>query len=349
MKSVLAMVILAVLLALLPGCEDVVYRGYEEDSTPTGSGNTAGEDEFLLYLNYWNPDGNSPQIEFDSARTSAAVQVDTRLNSRYGQSGSGNTVRINLDNVSIADQQGCYEIQAIETEEFRGNAWHSTTEYVAYHEPVSAPAVVLALDVSASLGADFQRVKTHAKAFVRRVKILAPGAAIGIVDFAGEVHQLAPTADTSAVLAYIDGLLQGQFTALYAGMDAGITLLANSAGEGKALVTFTDGNDNNSPSHLTPAYLKERLESPDPGGRHIKSFTIGLQGRDGVDPEVLTALTSETGLAAFPETVGELGKVFEHFSRAVALSYHLTYVRNRQPIPENEKRAVRLRIAAAAR
>ncbi|MCB0304896.1 MAG: hypothetical protein KDI38_14085, partial [Calditrichaeota bacterium] len=84
MKSVLAMVILAVLLALLPGCEDVVYRGYEEDSTPTGSGNTAGEDEFLLYLNYWNPDGNSPQIEFDSARTSAAVQVDTRLNSRYG-------------------------------------------------------------------------------------------------------------------------------------------------------------------------------------------------------------------------------------------------------------------------
>lgn len=346
MKTMLVIIFLA---ALLTGCEDVVYRGYEEGSAPAGNGNTAGEDEFLLYLNYWNPDGNSPQVEFDSARSSAAVQVDTRLNTRYGQSGSGNTVRVSLENVSIADRQGCYEIQAIETEEFRGNAWHSTTEYVAYHEPVSAPAVVLALDVSASLGEDFQRVKSYAQDFVRRVKSLAPGAAIGIADFAGEVHQLAPTADTSAVLAYVDGLTQGQFTALYAGMDAGITLLENSAGEGKALVTFTDGNDNNSPPHLTPAYLKERLQSTDPGGQRIKSFTIGLQGRDGVDPEVLTALTSATGLAAFPETVGELGKVFEHFSRAVALSYHLTYVRNRQPIPENEKRAVRLRIAAAAR
>jgi hypothetical protein len=125
-------------------------------------------------------------------------------------------------------------------------------------------------------------------------------------------------------------------------------MLESEDAEGKSLLVFTDGTDNNSDPEFTAPYLVEKLNTP-ASGVQINSFTIGLQGRGGVDRPVLEELAANGGAAAFPNNIDELGTVFEDFSNTIANVYNLTYVRNQQVVPEVDKRKVRFVIEGTAK
>ena len=123
-------------------------------------------------------------------------------------------------------------------------------------------------------------------------------------------------------------------------------MLQENSAEGKAIVTFTDGTDNNSDPQYTPEFLTNRLEN-DPNNILINSFTIGLEGNGGVDKPVLEKLAANGGVAAFPRNITELETVFNQFSTSISNVYNLTYIRNQQVIPQSDPVKLRFVIKAS--
>jgi len=298
--------------------------------------------EFELYIDFWNPQGNNPQIAFDAVNSSPEVKIDF-TKTFAGVAVPPQFTNVIIDNVRIIDAQGTnYSIDGITAYEWKEelNDWKVDVEFTMNYTLVQDLAVMMVLDASASLGNDFQKVKEYANDFIIEVLKEIPNARIGIVDFSDEIHVFPPTNNKAALQNYIASLDQGPFTSLYEAVNRGIDVLESLNAEGKSLLVFTDGTDNNSDPEFTPAYLMNRLQNPS-GAIPISSFTIGLQGNGGVDKPVLDALAVNGGDSAFPDNIDQLGAVFNKFSSSIANVYKLTYVRNQQVIPVDDKRKVR--------
>lgn len=306
--------------------------------------------DFELYIDFWNTQGTNPQITFDAQNSSPEVKID------FSKTFAGIAVppkftNVIIDNVRIIDDNDVnYEINKITAYEFREdiNDWKEDVEFTLNYTQVQDLTIMMVLDASASLGEDLAKVKQYASNFVTQVLAEIPSARIGIVDFSDEIHSFPPTNSKVALQNYIADIKQGPFTSLYEAVNIGIEMLENTTAEGKTLLVFTDGTDNNSNPEFTPAYLLDKLDNPG-SPVHINSFTIGLEGRGGVDKPVLEALAANGGSAAFPKNIDELGNVFEKFSSSIANVYNLTYVRNQQVIPEIDKRKLRFVIKGTAK
>ncbi len=315
-----------------------------------GDQNDPKNREFELYIDFWNTQGNNPQITFDAVNTSPEVKID------FTKTFAGITVppkftNVIIDNVRIIDDNNVnYEINGITAYEWRDDIddWKEDVEFTMNYTQVQDLLIVMVLDASASLGSDFEKVKIYANNFIIKVLTEIPTARIGIVDFSDEIHSFPPTNNKVALQNYIASLEQGPFTSLYEAVNIGIDYLQNGDAEGKTLLVFTDGTDNNSDPEYTPEYLLDKLENT-PSGVSINSFTIGLEGNGGVDKPVLEELASSSGTAAFPKTIDELGSVFEKFSSSIANVYNLTYVRNQQVIPATDKARLRFVIQGTAK
>jgi len=155
-----------------------------------------------------------------------------------------------------------------------------------------------------------------------------------VVSFSDVINSMPLTSDPNTISNYIDGIQQGPFTSLYEAMNTGVDSLLSHNAESRAILTFTDGTDNNSNPSYTPAYLKNKLEN-NPSGILINSFTIGLEGNGGVDRTILEDLAINGGVAEFPSSISGLRSVFEKFSSSISNVYNFTYVRNQQPISGN--------------
>ncbi len=307
-----------------------------------GAGPDSENRDFELYIDFWNTQGTNPQIAFDAVNSSPEVKIDF-TKTFAGVAVPPQFTNVIIDNVRIIDAQGTnYSINGITAYEWREdiNDWKIDVEFTMDYTLVQDLAVVMVLDASASLGQDFQKVKEYANNFVIEVFKEIPNARIGIVDFSDEIHVFPPTNNKAALQNYIASLTQGPFTSLYEAMNEGINVLEGLTAEGKSLLVFTDGTDNNSDPEFTPAYLMNRLENS-ASQTTISSFTIGLQGNGGVDKPVLDALALNGGDSAFPSNIDQLGEVFRTFSSSIANVYNLTYVRNQQVIPVDDKRKVR--------
>lgn len=304
--------------------------------------------EFQLYIDFWNPNGSQPEISFDEANTSDAIRID--FDKTFGGSAVENSfTEVVIDNFRIIDNSNVnYEISNITAYEYREelNDWKEDVEFRMEYETIEDMAVVLVLDRSESLGEDFAKTKEYAINFVSQIFAETDQLQVGVVDFADEVNMTPLTSDVSAVTDYIENLEQGRFTTLYEAVNTGVNALQEVEAEAKAIIIFTDGTDNNSNPEYTPQYLAEKIKT-DEGKSKIISFTIGLEGKGGVDRSVLNTLTVNGGVATFPRSVHELQGVFENFSRGIANVYNLTYTRNRQPIPENNP--VKLRFSIQTR
>jgi hypothetical protein len=123
-------------------------------------------------------------------------------------------------------------------------------------------------------------------------------------------------------------------------------MLHSTHAESKAILTFTDGTDNNSDPQYTPAYLLSQLNG-NPGDVPISSFTIGLDGNGGVDKPVLDVLAVNGGASAFPRNIQELQGVFNAFSEGISTVYKLTYIRNQQVIPDTNPAKLRFVLKAS--
>lgn len=298
--------------------------------------------EFQLYIDFWNPGGDQPEISLDAENTSEFVRIDFE-ETFEGQATGSSFSEVVIDNFRIIDTENRnYVIDNIRAYEFRNelNGWREDVEFRMDYERVEDMAVVLVLDRSESLGEDFERVKTYATDFVNRLYTEKSQLQVGVVDFADQVSSLQLSRNGADVNTYISELKQGRFTSLYDAMNRGINMLNEVNAESKALVVFTDGTDNNSNVEFSPAFLEDRLRNSEEKIK-ISSFAIGLEGKGGVDQHVLQALSLNGGIAAFPNNLQQLERVFEDFSGGIANVYRLTYTRNRQSIPENKP--VRLR------
>jgi len=303
-----------------------------------------------LYIDFWNNLGTTPQITFDAQNSSPEVKID------FSKTFAGVAVppkftNVIIDNVRIIDDNNInYQIDKITAYEWKEDIddWKEDVEFTCDYKQVQDLSVMLVLDASASLGEDFSKVKQYASNFITAVLDEIPNARIGVIDFSDEIHSFPPTNNKVALQNYIASTTQGPFTSLYEAMNLGIETLEHMTAEGKTLLVFTDGTDNNSNPEFTPQYLLDKLETTS-GGVRINSFTIGLEGNGGVDKPVLEELAANGGSAAFPKNIDELGKVFEKFSSSIANVYNLTYIRNQQVIPDTDKRKLRFVIKGTAK
>ena len=306
--------------------------------------------EFELYIDYWNTQGTNPQITFDAVNSSPEVKID------FSQTFAGiavppNYTNVIIDNVRIIDANDVnYQIDGITAYEWREELdnWKEDVEFTMNYTQVQDLSVIMVLDESASLGEDFEKVKQYASSFITNVLAEIPNARIGIVDFADQIHSFPATNNKTALINYIASLQQGPFTTLYESVNVGIDMLEDMDAEAKVLLVFTDGTDNNSDPEFTPTYILDRLNNTTSDVK-ITSFTIGLEGKGGVDKPVLTEMAANGGSAAFPKNADELGKVFLKFSSSIANVYNLTYVRNQQVVPDSDKRRLRFVIKGTAK
>ncbi len=290
--------------------------------------------KFQLFIDYWNPDGNSPEISFDEGNTSDAIRID--FDNTFGGTVLGSSLtEVAIDNFRIIDQyNGNHQIKRITAYEYRPDVkdWKEDVEFTMEYETIEDLAVVLVLDRSESLGEDFTKVKDYASDFVDRIFRETGWIQVGVVDFADDVNTLPLTNRQNDVTDYISSLQQGRFTTLYEAVNRGVNMLQEVQAEAKAIVIFTDGTDNNSNLEYNPDFLAQKIRGDEEKERVI-SFSIGLDGKGEVDKNVLNKLTANVGVSSFPRSVEELQQVFEDFSGGIANVYQLTYIRNRQPIP----------------
>ncbi len=304
--------------------------------------------QFELFIDFWNPQGTNPQIRFDAQNSSPEVRID------FSKTFAGIAVppkftNVIIDNVRLIDDNNInYHINQINAYEWRTdiNDWKVDVEFVMQFDQVQDLAVILVLDASASLGDDFTNVKAFAYDFITKVLADIPSAKIGIVDFSDEINSFGLTDNSTALSSYMQSINQGPFTTLYEAMNLGIEMLQNTQAESKAILTFTDGTDNNSDPQYTPAFLLEQLNGGT-GGLPISSFTIGLDGNGGVDKPVLDVLAVNGGASAFPGNIKELESVFNDFSQGISTVYQLTYVRNQQVIPDTNPARLRFVLEAS--
>jgi hypothetical protein len=302
--------------------------------------------QFELYIDFWNPQGNNPQISFDAQNSSPEIKIDFS-ETFAGVAVPPNFTNVIIDNVRIIDNNNSnYHINQINAYEWRTdiNNWKQDVEFVMEFDQIQDLAVVLVLDASASLGSDFTNVKAFAYDFISKVLQQIPSARIGIVDFSDEIHAFALTDNPSALSSYLQSIEQGPFTTLYEAMNLGIDMLNNTSAESKAILTFTDGTDNNSGPGFTPTFIQNKLDA---GPIPISSFTIGLDGNGGVDKPVLNVLAVNGGASAFPKNIKELGTVFDEFSQGISTVYQLTYIRNQQVIPDTNPAKLRFVLEAS--
>lgn len=292
---------------------------------------------YELHVDYWNADGQTPKLVFDQNASSPEVKIDFK-SLFNGQALPPNLINININSVRIIDDNNTnYEISEILAYEWRDdiNDWKNDVEFIMKYEQTENLDVMMVLDASASLGNDFDRIKSYAGDFARRIYDEAPNANVGVIQFSDVINKLPLTNDPQDVYGYIGNMQQGNFTTLYEAMDMGITDLENSTADGRTILTFTDGTDNNSGPAFTPASLKAKLTNPNVQPP-INSFTIGLEGNGGVDKVILQDLAANGGAAEFPRNINQLGVVFDKFSKTISNVYNLTYLRNQQVISPND-------------
>ncbi|MBI9038767.1 MAG: VWA domain-containing protein [Bacteroidales bacterium] len=298
--------------------------------------NPVSQNEFELYIDFWNPEGDNPEISFDAMKTSPEIKIDfTRTFAGFAV--PPHFTNVIIDNLRIINEQNInYEIQDINAYEYRQEigGWKLDVEFTMSYEPIEDLNVMLVLDASESLGEDFPKVKEYAISFVDSIFMTVPIVKIGIVAFSDVIDVFGLSSDKYEIIDYIQNIEQGLFTSLYDAINVGIDTLQSNAAESKSLLIFTDGTDNNSDPEITYNYLLNKLEN-DPNVIKINSFTIGLEGKGGVDKPVLELLATNGGIAEFPQNVDQLGVVFSRFSKSISNVYNLIYTRNQQQIPKS--------------
>ncbi len=315
-----------------------------------GSGVNPKGKIFEIYLDFWNTSGRSPEVRFDEQKTSREIKID--FSKTFGGITEGASfTKVIIDNFRIVDDNSNnYNIESITAYEYRKDIgdWKKDVEFTMDFNQSEDISVMLVLDRSESLGADFETIKQYANDFVDKVFADRQVVKMGVVDFADNVSSYPLTSDKEALKAYIKGLKQGKFTTLYNAVDEGIDRLQMSNSQSKVLFIFTDGTDNNSSPNVNPDYLVQKIKG-DKNAYKITSFAIGLSGNGGVDEPVLRKLSSNGGTASFPKNVKELKDVFEKFSKVISNVYNLTYLRNQQVIPRTAPAKLKFEIKTVSK
>jgi Ca-activated chloride channel homolog len=275
---------------------------------------------FYLYGEFTNSTGSNPEFNISSDLSDSEVYFDGIVEYEVNIP----DIKITMNNLSLYSTEENYFIDQVEVEEKVDDVWIWYPEFSVEFGNLTQLGVVLVLDVSESLGSDFNDVLNYAVEFVRIVSENSPEARIGVVCFSDVIHSLEPMTNIAVIENFIYEQEMGPYTKMYDAMAHGIERLSLLEVDGRALVTFTDGRDNYSLS--TPAELVEDIN--DLG---IRSYTMGLQGKGGVNSTILQLL-AVNGQYRLTSSKNDLRKVFQFFAQSVSNVYQVSYTRSSQII-----------------
>jgi Ca-activated chloride channel family protein len=305
---------------------------------------------FQIYLDYWNTTGNRPEIKFDELSTSKEIKIDFSKTFE-GQTEGNLFTKVIIDNFKIVDNQANnYNIESIKAYEWRmsSNDWREDVEFTMnYTSSQDIGVIVLVLDRSKSLGVDFSKIQQYAQEFIEETFKTHPGVKIGIVDFSDTIGSFPISDNKDALKNYIANLQLENSTALYQGMDEGLEMLLRYPSQSRVLVTFTDGYDNLSdPRFYTLETILSKIKN-DKSSNKIRPFLIALEGDGGLEKSVINTLSSNGWIVNTPKNATQVKEVFDKFGKLISNVYHLTYLRNRQVIPQNSKIKLKFEIKAS--
>jgi VWFA-related protein len=179
--------------------------------------------------------------------------------------------------------------------------------------------LALVLDYSGSMTTSLSQVDEAARAFVR---LKRPQDRITIIKFGREPKVLASaTASEAELLAALDPKSaptdHGYYSSMYSATQLGTRTVAEApAGNPRAVVVFTDGEDNS--SVITAADVFEQSKS-----KEVPVFAVGFGA---MNREALTDLTTYTGGRLYQTyTPEELRAAFEDIFRNLRNYYLVTY------------------------
>jgi len=316
---------------------------------PNGGGN-AVQSNVDLYYWYSNDGGNNPIITPVDSTTNA---LTVNVNAYDAQLAGSSEVAVILSDIRIADDEGDqyeFSVDDIRVTELRNGNWIEDSEFRVERDKIEDLDVVLVLDASNSLGDRFETIKSQAIQFAESIYLNTNGAEVAIVPFATNVYTpfpLSSSDDLLAMTSWVNGISQDQFTALYDGMAQGIQILEPSTAASKAMVTFTDGNDNNSQPTNTVQSIRQSLETVTSNGVSISSFTVGLfDSGSSLDTTTLNNLALNGGTSEVTTNVAQINGVFDDFSATIAKAHTISYIRNAQNIPASTPIMLHFAIAA---
>jgi Ca-activated chloride channel family protein len=245
-------------------------------------------------------------------REAATARVDTRE--------PGFTARADAGAVALSpivtDRWGRYVLGLKQTQFTVID--NQKTQRIETFDTVDSPlAVMLVLDVSTSMQPKIDRATRAARAFVGALK---KDDLVGLLTFnTGVVGFVDVALDRRKVLEGIDACRPEGDTALYDAVAAAIGRL-KSARQRKAVVVFTDGDDNR--SRLSIGQVTEMARASEVS---IYAIAEGTEQTPKLR-EFLDRLADETGGRFYSiESIGRLSKTFAEIVHELSSQYFLTY------------------------
>jgi Ca-activated chloride channel homolog len=254
-------------------------------------------------------------------RAVAALAAGGRIVNTVRTKGIGFSERVNVDvvqvTVTVGDGHGKF-VRGIPRSSFRV-AEDGRPQSISYFASEDVPLeLVVAIDISGSMGLSMPKLKTAVKEFLTTVPAQHQVTLLGFNDTVFTLTRKAT--DPADRVKAVDRLAPWGSTALYDVILRGIDLLGRQTGR-KALVVFTDGEDQG--SHATIADVERKLQSSD-----LTLYMIG-QGR-GLTLESLKKVMERLavpsgGRAFFTENADALHDAFADLLDELSNQYLLGY------------------------
>ena len=296
--------------------------------------------ETYLYGTYTYYGGKQPTFAVDNERTSNYVS--------FGKSSvfpvttsDGDRIRVQVPNISIQKDEKSYSIKQITVEEYENGQWDPEFEFQtskAFQQ--KNMAIVLVLDMSSSLGNDIFAVKSNAIDFATRFfNETDQKGYVGLVLFSGDTASYPFTNNLTVITNQINNYSNYQnATTLFGSISKGLEMLENTslAVDGKALIAFTDGGDNNTNN---PTQVKQSILNSS-----IQKYTIGLKG-NGVDYDegTMIQLASTPANYADADNIGELQAAFNDILDQITNIALVNYDRTTQTFNQNTDPPIQVR------
>jgi Ca-activated chloride channel family protein len=261
-------------------------------------------------------------------RVVATTLDGNRLVATVRTKSAGYTESVDVDVVQITatvtDASGHF-VKGLKREQFKlkeDGVAQRLTSFVGENIPLE---LVVATDVSDSMTEAMPTLKASVKAFLNALR---PADQVTLLAFNDNIFTVVRrSTDPAARLKAVDRLAPWGGTALYDALLTGLNTVGKQPGR-RALVVFTDGEDQNSAS--TIKRVESRLETSD-----ATIYTIGL-GRSVKDKAlagILQRLAEMSGGRAFLiDRAAELSQVFGDIVEELSNQYLLSYASS------NEKR-----------
>ena len=255
-------------------------------------------------------------------RVLAQLSNDQRLVATVRSRAAGYVDAVEVHAVQISvivkDRNGDF-VSGLKAQDFELREDDVVQRVSAVADESSALEVVMALDISASMGPVIEQVKASARSFLGALREKDAVSVLGFNDNIFVIARRETRKETRQKA--LDRLAPWGGTALYDVIGRGVGLLQKQAGR-KGLIVFSDGEDESSRSTLDDA--ERELQASD-----VAMYAVGL-GR-GARFDTLTKVLeglSETsgGRALIARDVGDLPDAFREVVDDLAHSYVLSYV-----------------------